>query len=276
MTPRVKPDHAGRPPGARPHRDPTSLSSWGLAIARALEARKVAAPPLFARAGLDFAKVEDPDARYPVSATAHLWKLAVEATGDPAFGLEVARHTTMMTFHALGFSLAASGSVREAFDRMVRYYRLVSDIATIRFEQRGDAYRVEIFTEPSIHPGLEAIDALVAVAVRLCRSLADRGFAPLAVELRRPVPTDVAPYHRYFKARSPSARPPTRSCSRGTAATRASRAPTRRSRARTTWSRRMPSLAGTGRASRTASASSSPTACRRERLHKTKWRARSE
>jgi AraC-like DNA-binding protein len=200
MTLRVKTNGALRHHGAHPRRDPTSLSSWGLAIAKALEARGIAAPPLFGRAGLDFAAVDDPDARYPVTATALLWRLAVEATGDPSFGLEVARHTSPITFHALGFSLAASGSVREAFDRMVRYYRLVSDITTIRFEERGPNYRVEILTEPSIHPGIEAIDAVVAVAVRLCRSLTDRQFSPVGVELQRQAPPDPAPFARCFRA----------------------------------------------------------------------------
>jgi AraC-like DNA-binding protein len=185
---------------ARPQRDPTSLSSWALAIAKALEARSIPAPPLFARAGLDFAAVDDPDARYPVSATALLWRLAVEATGNPAFGLEVARHTSPMTFHALGFSLAASGSVREALDRMVRYYRLVSDIHIIRFEERGSTYRIEIISQPATHPGLEAIDAVVAVAVRLCRSLTDRQFSPLSVELQRAAPSDLTPFEKCFRA----------------------------------------------------------------------------
>jgi AraC-like DNA-binding protein len=193
-----RPTLAQRP--ERDKRDPTSLSSWGLAIARALDTRGISAPPLFARAGLDFAAVDDPDGRYPVSATALLWRLAVEATGDPSFGLEVARHTSPMTFHALGFALAASGSVREAFDRMVRYYRLVSDIATIRLEERGATYRVAILTEPGTHPGIEAIDAVVAVAVRLCRSLTDRQFSPVGVELQRPAPPDTAPFDRCFRA----------------------------------------------------------------------------
>src|ERR1019366_1241823 len=184
----------------RPHRDPTSLSSWGLAIAKALEARGIQAPPLFALAGLDFAAVDDPDARYPVSATSLLWRLAVEATHDPSFGLEVARYTSPMTFHALGFSLAASGSVRAALDRMVRYYRLVSDITTIRFEERGPTYRIEVLTEAGTHPGIEAIDAVVAVAVRLCRSLTDRQFSPIAVELRRTAPRDPSPFFRCFRA----------------------------------------------------------------------------
>ena len=169
-------------------RGPTSLTSWGLAIARALETRGCNAAELFARVGLDFSALNDPEARYPVRAEALLWRLAVEATGDPCFGLEVARHTSPTTFHALGFSLAASGSLREAFERMVRYYRLVSDAAIIEFEQRGEFYRLSVRTQALAEPAIEAIDAVVAVAVRLCRSLTDRKFSPMAVELQRPPP----------------------------------------------------------------------------------------
>jgi AraC-like DNA-binding protein len=181
-------------------RGPTSLTSWGLAIARALETRGCNAAELFARVGLDFSALNDPEARYPVRAEALLWRLAVEATGDPCFGLEVARHTSPTTFHALGFSLAASGSLREAFERMVRYYRLVSDAAIIEFEQRGEFYRLSVRTQALAEPALEAIDAVVAVAVRLCRSLTDRKFSPMAVELQRPPPADPSPFLRYFRA----------------------------------------------------------------------------
>ncbi len=169
-------------------------------MAKALEARGLDAAPLFARAGLDFAALDDPEARFPVRTTALLWRLAVEATGDPCFGLEVARHTSPTTFHALGFSLAASSSVHEAFERVVRYYRLVSDAASIRFEEHGAVYRVSARSSPLAHPAIEAIDALFAVAIRLCRSLTDRGFAPLAVELRRPAPPDPTPFYRCFRS----------------------------------------------------------------------------
>ncbi|HEX4446207.1 MAG TPA: AraC family transcriptional regulator [Polyangiaceae bacterium] len=182
-------------------RGPTSLTSWGLAIARALETRGCNAQELFARVGLDFSALDDPEARYPVRAESQLWRLAVEATGDPCFGLEVARHTSPTTFHALGFSLAASGSLREAFERMVRYYRLVSDGAIIGFEERDGFYRISVRSQSLLaEPALEAIDAVVAVAVRLCRSLTDRKFSPLLVELRRPPPPDPTPFLRYFRA----------------------------------------------------------------------------
>src|SRR5215469_5842705 len=113
---------------------PTSLSSWGLAIAKALEARGCDPAAVFASAGLDFSVLDDPEARLPVRSPSRLWPLAVRATGDPCFGLEVARHTLPTTFHALGFSLAASATLHEAFERIVRYYRLISDAITVRFE----------------------------------------------------------------------------------------------------------------------------------------------
>jgi AraC-like DNA-binding protein len=200
VTPRSVTPHAPPPETGAPPRDPTSLASWGLAMAKALQSRGCDAESLFARAGLDFAALGDPEARYPVQTTALLWRLAVEATGDPSFGLEVARHTSPTTFHALGFSLAASASLREAFERLVRYYRLVSDAATIHFEERGDVYRVSVRTSALAHPSPEAVDALVAVAVRLCRSLSDRKFAPLRVELQRAAPPDPTPFQRYFRA----------------------------------------------------------------------------
>jgi AraC-like DNA-binding protein len=170
-------------------------------MARALQSRGCDAAALFVRAGLDFSALDDPEARYPDEAIAELWRLSVEATGDPCFGVEVARHTSPTTFHALGFSLAASSTLREAFERIVRYYRLVSDGLTIHFEELGDAYRVSARPAGACaYRTDEAMDALLAVAVRVCRSLTDRSFAPRRVELARVPPTDPSPYSRYFRA----------------------------------------------------------------------------
>ncbi|MGH7271518.1 MAG: AraC family transcriptional regulator ligand-binding domain-containing protein, partial [Polyangiaceae bacterium] len=186
--------------GVPPARGPTSLSSWGLAIAKALEARGCDAAAIFARAGLDFSALEDPEARRPVRTPSRLGPLAVEATGDPCFGIEVARHTSPTTFHALGYSLAASGSLREAFERVARYYRLVSDAAAITFEACGETYRVSVSTSGAAQPAHEAVDAVFALAVRVCRSLTDRTFSPISVEMRRPAPPDATPFFRCFRA----------------------------------------------------------------------------
>src|SRR3546814_9476080 len=104
----------------------TVLSSWGRAIRRALDAAGVDSARLFAEAGLDIAALADPDARYPLANTTRLSALAVEERGDPAFGLPVATQLSQTTFHPIGYTLIASGPLAEAFERMVRYFRLVT------------------------------------------------------------------------------------------------------------------------------------------------------
>jgi AraC-like DNA-binding protein len=127
--------------------------------------------------------------------------LAVTATGDEAFGLTVARHVNQTTFHALGYSLTASTTLREAFERMLRYFRLISDAADLTFELDGDRYRFAICTpEHGPQPAPEAIDAFTFLAVRLCRGLYRREFSPSAVSLQRAMPHNISAFERAFRA----------------------------------------------------------------------------
>ncbi|NKF22091.1 AraC family transcriptional regulator [Solimonas marina] len=169
----------------------TVLSSWGRAIRRALDAAGVDSARLFAEAGLDVAALADPDARYPLEQTTRLWALAVRETGDPAFGLSVATQVTQTTFHALGYALIASGTLREAFERMVRYFRLVTDAADLKLERDGDSYRFEVGYVPGVMPAPESVDAFISLFLRFCRSQLGREFSPLRVALRRARPAQV-------------------------------------------------------------------------------------
>ena len=179
----------------------TALTSWAKAIRKALEASGVDGAPLFAEAGLDVAALNDPNARYPVAATTRLWQLAVRATGDDAFGLTVARHVSQTTFHALGYSLAASSTLKEAFERLLRYFRIVTDAAELGFEPHPDHYclRLQVdMTRGGIAP--QAMDAFAYLLLRLCRGLHQRAFSPLAVSLQRGAPRNMVAFERAFRA----------------------------------------------------------------------------
>jgi AraC-like DNA-binding protein len=180
--------------------DTTVLTSWAKAIRRALERAGVDSRALFEQAGLDPAALDDPDARYPLQKTVRLWALAVEATGDEAFGLTVASQVTPTTFHALGYSLTASSSLREAFERMLRYFRLVTDAAELEFGLVGDEYRFRIRPiAAATQPAPESMDAFASLFVRFCRAHLGREFAPLRVSLRRAPPRDVVGFERVFR-----------------------------------------------------------------------------
>lgn len=179
----------------------TALTSWAKAIKRALEAAGHDGVAFFGQAGLDLRSLDDPDARYPIERTTRLWRLAVQATGDPCFGLKVAQYVAPTTFHALGYALVASPTLKHAFERIVRYYRIVSNAAKLELLARGDEYHFRIVTPPA-GPQLadEALDAFVAVHVRLCRGLAGAAFAPLRVHLQRPAPADARCFESVLRA----------------------------------------------------------------------------
>jgi AraC-like DNA-binding protein len=177
----------------------STLATWAATILRALEARGVAAATLAEQAGIDPAAL-GPDARVPRPALTRLWELAVEATGDPAFGLEASRHAAQTTFHALGYAVLASVTLKEAFERIIRYRRLIGDVLELQLVDAGDRYRFEIDVSGQPVP-FQAVDAIAATCARQARQLhAPRPCTPLAVTFARPAPADPGPYLRTFRA----------------------------------------------------------------------------
>ncbi len=178
----------------------TALASWARTIKAALDARDQDSEALFRQAGLDPEVMSDPNGRYPLASTTRLWRLAVEATGDPAFGLAVSGHVHQTTFHALGYSLMASPTLQQAFERLVRYFRIVTDAGDLQFVEipQGFSFRILPAAGPE-QPAPEAVDAFLAVNLRMCRSLAGRDFQPLAVRMQRQAPVDSAPFERLFR-----------------------------------------------------------------------------
>jgi AraC-like DNA-binding protein len=180
---------------------PTStLTSFASAIARALDAYQLDSLALFKHAGLDPDALKNPNARYPDADLARLLQLAVKTTGDPGFGVTVARYVVPTTLQALGFSLLASESLHAALERLVRYYRIVSDAAIIELDKVKNDYRLTLgFAHPE-QASAELRDAVLATLVTVCRWLKGAEFAPLAVLLRRTRPGDSRRFEEHFQS----------------------------------------------------------------------------
>ncbi|MGE0321991.1 MAG: AraC family transcriptional regulator [Polyangiaceae bacterium] len=164
----------------------SAIASWGLAIAAALDARGFDSRSLMQRAGIETSQLESSE-RIPLATTTKLWRIAVGATADPCFGLAVAEYVKPNTFNALGFSLAASSTLRDAFQRIVRYFGMVTDAADLSFTPQGSFYELHIrLGEQRMAP--EAVDALLAVGALLAKSLAGPNAKPLSVEVERAAP----------------------------------------------------------------------------------------
>src|SRR5277367_3775214 len=176
----------------------TTLGTWVKAICRALEAAGCDSAALLAEAGLDLKSLEGPNARCPLTHTARLWRLAVAATEDPAFGIKVASHIKQTTFHALSYGLSASSTLKEAFERVQRYCHVASDAIEYEFSRSGAEYHFVI--EPAADVADESVDALVAAYLRMCRSLIGHDYSPLRIEFRRPRPAKIGDFESLLRA----------------------------------------------------------------------------
>ena len=122
----------------------TTLASGALAVWRAIESYGLDAEALFKEAGLDPGKLYKPNARYKDTNLYQLWKLAVHRTGDPGFGLTVAKSWHPTNAHALGFSWLASTTLMEALQRLERYIRVLSDKSNVSVQIIGSEVKFSL------------------------------------------------------------------------------------------------------------------------------------
>ncbi len=151
----------------------SALSSWVLLIAKAVDSYGLDSREQFAKVGLDYNKLRDPVARFSFPAVARLWQLVTETTQDPSFGLTVASFWHPTTLHALGYSWLASKNLEEAFERAVRYSRIVNTAANglLRIEKSAASYCLVIDSsclKPNPVPA--SLDAALAMLMIMSRA----------------------------------------------------------------------------------------------------------
>jgi AraC-like DNA-binding protein len=179
---------------------PTVLASWTATVVRTLDARGVDGHDLAGRAGIDAALLDVDGARVPLAASSRLWHLAVEATGDPCIGLDVARHARPSTFHGLSVGVVTSGRFREALERIVRFAAVVcSPSGQSRLEEVDGRLVYETRWPPgATTPSHESMEAILACVVRAGRFLMGRGLSPCSVELLRPQRPEPSRFESFF------------------------------------------------------------------------------
>lgn len=183
----------------------TSLSSWVYALKRAVDQKGIDADALMRQSGLDVALLSDPLARYPTDQVIHFWRLALKASGDPLMGISVAQQIVVPTFHALGFALLASGDLASMFERLARYFRLVSSAGEIRFVCEGGVGHLTIEVDPHLLTPDDAevvwcgLDALWLVIVHACIMIYGPDFKPLELRLQRPRPAQHEALEKAFR-----------------------------------------------------------------------------
>lgn len=179
-------------------RQPTTIAGYSLAIAKALQHYGVDSEPLLLAAGIPAAVRNDPMIRLSVSQLTDLYRRCVEATGDPYFGLTVARFIHISNMHALGHALAASANLLDFCQRLERYFRIASQTAVPSVSLDGAEGTLSLKLVAPLSG--ETQDAFVGFLILAMRQLYKPEFCPLRVGLSRPQPgPSLEPYEKLFR-----------------------------------------------------------------------------
>lgn len=176
---------------------PSVIAGYTSAIARTLEQRGINAQTALRAAGLNERAGNDPLERLSTDQVTALFKVCVELTGDPCFGLSVARHIHASNIHALGYALMASRTLWDFATRLERYFAIVSQSAALKVERGNGEVRLRFARRTTLCGETE--DAFIAFMLRFMRLLYDRPLVPLRIDLLRKCPAPGAdPYTREF------------------------------------------------------------------------------
>lgn len=154
---------------------PQVSASIPLLVLAVAEARGVAREELAEAASLQLRELNRPDARIPLDKELALWREAARRTQDPLFGLHAAQAWRPGQFDVFEYVCRSAGSLRASIERVIRYNRLLHDVAEFRLEETADeAIVVHRFRGELIGPVREAAEFTLASVVLAGRAWTGR------------------------------------------------------------------------------------------------------
>jgi AraC-like DNA-binding protein len=177
----------------------TTSAVWIRGIAEMLAAEGLDAGALLALAGIDPATLEAPGARVATEKISRVWELAAERSGNPSIAFAQHRVVRPASFDVVGYTMMSCADLRSAFERLVRYLRILSDALTILLCEERGSYRVQFELSGGDRPvPRQRMEFILVTLISFCRWVCGREVNPLAVEVSYPAPPDPEPYRDAF------------------------------------------------------------------------------
>ncbi len=166
----------------------TSLAVWLDAARAILLDSGFDADDILTKLGVDTAElIKHESDRYGIKEIGDVWREIAKLTNDPAIGLNsVDKYFQPASWQALGLSVLCSSSLRDAFERIVRYGQIITDATSFSTEEFEDGLELQIFirANPDI-VGDEATDFGVGALMSLFRMAYPGDLYPIKVEMPR-------------------------------------------------------------------------------------------
>ncbi len=151
------------------------------------------------RTGIDPLVLKDPNNRLPVATLLTLFKESSKSICDPDFGLHVGCQINPGSYSILGYLAMSCHTVREAFELMPRYRRIVMDTGQTKLT-RYDTYSVVTWhpISPLLLEQRYLVDMIFSGWVNFIRMLHGTNERPQRVEFTYPNPEDSTLHRALF------------------------------------------------------------------------------
>ena len=166
----------------------TSSASWLSAAAQTMERHGTNGPGALADAGIHLDAYRGGGQRAPTDVIREAWSIVARETNDPAIGIRAAfEHFDPVEWRSLGLAILCSESIRQALERVVRYFEVVSDAAETGLREDSEylCFIATTFGDPGEF-GYEAIEYGLGALLVLLGEIYPRRLPLFRVDLLRP------------------------------------------------------------------------------------------
>ncbi|MGI9295813.1 MAG: AraC family transcriptional regulator ligand-binding domain-containing protein [Pseudomonadales bacterium] len=165
----------------------SSASSFFVCAKQVLDSYGFDGEKLLADSGISISADIHSRAMLPPETIGRSWHIVANTVDDPAIGVRAAAtHFNPVYWQSLGLATLCSTSVRDAFERIVRYFSLLSDAAVVQL--REDPKTLAFVGYPLQDPediGFEAMEFCLMALLTLLREILPT-LTPVEIRLLRP------------------------------------------------------------------------------------------
>ena len=173
----------------------TSSCAWVRGVVDMFTAEGLDVPALFGAAGLDRARLDQPEGRFTIDEVSRLWELAVARSGKPTLGLDRALAATYGKLGVVGYAMMACPTLLAAVQRLQRYMDVVSNAATYAVQDDAAGCWFELGHLGGERPvPRQRTEYGLLTMLSFFSWITGRDFKPLAVEFVYP-PSEQAARH---------------------------------------------------------------------------------
>ena len=171
------------------HRDYyTSSASWLTSAVRVLDGSGFDGRQALTDSGIPVDAFANEADRVPIKIIGDAWRFVARALDDPAIGIRAAvEGFNPAHWQSLGLAFLCSTTLRQALERLVKYFEVLSDAAdTSLVEEQQRLSFVAVTQQDPELIGYEALEFGLAALLVLMQEVYPRPLRPVEVRLQRP------------------------------------------------------------------------------------------